>query len=476
MVTTVRTRFSPSPTGMLHLGNARAALFSALYATKEKGVFILRIEDTDQTRSEHKYTEMLQEDLHWLGVNWQEGPGVGGPYQPYWQSERHDIYEKYYQELEKKGLVYPCFCTDQELALNRKIQLSRGQAPRYPGTCRKLTQDEIAKRIADGKTPALRFHVPDNLTIEFVDLVKGVQKFKGADIGDFIIRRAQGTASFMFSNAIDDSLMNVTHAIRGEDHLANTPRQLMILQALNLPTPQYGHLSLILSDDAAKLSKREGSFSLNDLHREGYLPAAVINYLSRLSHTYERLDLMSFAELAENFKIEKLSRAPARFDRNQLLHWQKEAVMTLDNAATRVWLGDEILEKVPADKKDLFAEVMRKNILFPHEAQIWAAVFFGAEPQFTHEQLAILQEAGEAFFEEAMALTKQYGIDIKKIADELKTKLTVSGKKLFMPLRIALTGEQNGPELIHIASLLGPEKILRHFHQAGKLARKELTG
>lgn len=265
----VRTRFSPSPTGMLHLGNARAALFSALYAVKEKGVFILRIEDTDQVRSEQKYIKMLQDDLHWLGVNWQEGPDIGGPYQPYCQSGRHAIYEEHYQALEKKGLVYPCFCTDQELALNRKIQLSRGQAPRYPGTCRKLTQDEIQKRIAEGKPAALRFHVPDNVTIEFVDLVKGVQKFKGADIGDFIIRRAQGTASFMFSNAIDDSLMKVTHAIRGEDHLANTPRQLMILQALNLPTPQYAHLSLILSDDAAKLSKREGSFSLNDLSREG---------------------------------------------------------------------------------------------------------------------------------------------------------------------------------------------------------------
>ncbi|HSW93854.1 MAG TPA: glutamate--tRNA ligase [Gammaproteobacteria bacterium] len=468
----VRTRFSPSPTGMLHLGNARAALFSALYAVKEKGVFILRIEDTDQVRSEQKYIKMLQDDLHWLGVNWQEGPDIGGPYQPYCQSGRHAIYEEHYQALEKKGLVYPCFCTDQELALNRKIQLSRGQAPRYPGTCRKLTQDEIQKRIAEGKPAALRFHVPDNVTIEFVDLVKGVQKFKGADIGDFIIRRAQGTASFMFSNAIDDSLMKVTHAIRGEDHLANTPRQLMILQALNLPTPQYAHLSLILSDDAAKLSKREGSFSLNDLSREGYLPKAVINYLSRLSHTYERLDLMSFNELAENFKMEKISRAPARFDRNQLLHWQKEAVMALDHAATFAWLGDEILEKVPADKKDLFAEVMRKNILFPHEANAWAAIFFGAEPQFTQDNIAILQESGEDFFVEAALLAKQHGVDIKKIADELKTKLNVSGKKLFMPLRIALTGEQNGPELIHIASLLGSEKIIHHFEEAQKRAKR----
>ncbi len=467
----VKTRFSPSPTGKLHLGNARAALFSALYAAKEKGIFLLRIEDTDQVRSEHQFTEMLQEDLNWLGVHWQEGPGVGGPNQPYWQSQRHEIYDHFYAELEKKGLAYPCFCTDQELALNRKLQLSRGQAPRYPGTCRKLTADQVAERIANGEKPALRFHVPTKAVIEFVDLVKGLQKFNSEDIGDFIIRRAQGTASFMFSNAIDDSLMKVTHAIRGEDHLANTPRQLMILQALGMSTPQYGHLSLIISDDASKLSKREGSFSLNDIRKEGYLPAAILNYLSRLSHTYEQLHLMSFDELAANFKLEKLSRAPARFDKNQLLHWQKEAVLALDNAATLAWLGEAILEKVPASKRELFAEIMRKNILFPHDAEVWAKIFFGDELQFSQEQIDILKEAGEAFFVEAEALTKKHGLDIKNICDELKTKLNISGKKLFMPLRIALTGEQNGPELVHIAALLGVDKMMNYFHRAEELAR-----
>lgn len=464
----VRTRFSPSPTGMMHIGNARAALFSALYATKEKGVFILRIEDTDQIRSEHKYTEMLQEDLNWLGIHWQEGPGVDGPYKPYWQSQRHSIYDHYYQELEKKGLVYPCFCTDEQLALNRKIQLSRGQAPRYPGTCRKLSAEQIKERLDQGAKPALRFHVPEKKVIEFVDLVKGIQKFNSDDIGDFIIRRAQGTASFMFSNAIDDSLMKVTHAIRGEDHLANTPRQLMILQALNMPTPQYAHLSLIISDEAAKLSKREGSFSVSDLRQEGYLPIAIINYLSRLSHTYEQLHLMSFDELSLNFKFEKLSRAPARFDKNQLLHWQKEAVLALDNAATLAWLGEDILSIVPKDKQDMFAEVMRKNVLFPAEAKMWADIFFGQSLQFTDEQLLILKEAGQTFFIAAEESTKKYGMDIKTICDDLKTQLNFSGKKLFMPLRIALTGQQHGPELVHIAALLGIEKMMNRFHHAGK--------
>ncbi len=462
----IRTRFSPSPTGILHLGNARTALFSALYAAKEKGIFVLRIEDTDQARSEHKYTELLQDDLHWLGVNWQEGPDVGGQYGPYSQSQRHALYEQYYDELKTKGLAYPCFCTDQELALNRKIQLSRGQAPRYPGTCLKLTQEEIAKRIAEGKKPALRFRVPEKKVIEFVDLVKGLQKFNSNDIGDFIIRRAEGTASFLFSNAIDDSLMQVTHAMRGDDHLANTPRQLMILQTLNMRAPQYGHLSLITGDDGSPLSKRHGSSSLNDLRQQGYLPLAVLNYLSRLSHAYEQQNLMSFSELAASFKMEKLSRAPARFDKNQLLHWQKEAVMTLTRDAMIEWLGEEIVKKVPEDKRDIFTDIMQKNILFPEEAKKWADIFFSTAPTFTQDQLIILKEAGETFFEEAEHATQKHGVSLKEILDDLKEKVNVSGKKLFMPLRIALTGEQNGPELVQIASLLGQEKMIDYFHRA----------
>ncbi len=462
----VRTRFSPSPTGMLHLGNVRAALFSALYATKEHGVFILRIEDTDVVRSEQKYTDILQEDLQWLGVNWQEGPVVGGPHQPYWQSQRHGIYADYYQKLEDLKLAYPCFCTDQELALNRKVQLSRGQAPRYPGTCLKLTAEQIAEKLAKGLKPALRFHVPANKPIQFADLVKGEQRFNSDDIGDFIIRRAEGTSSFMFCNAIDDSLMGVTHVLRGDDHLANTPRQLMLLQALDMRTPQYGHLSMITGDDGTPLSKRHGSSSLHDLHEKGFLPKAVLNYLSRLSHTYEQQTLMSFSELAANFNVARLSRAPARFDQNQLLHWQKEVVLSLDINATLDWLGVEIVEQIPRDKADLFAEVMRKNILFPHEAKAWLNIFFGKQIEFTPEQVTVLKEAGENYFMAAKEAIDKHGVMIKHVCDDLHQTLNVSGKKLFLPLRIALTGEHNGPELMHVAALLGPDKMLQHLQQA----------
>ena len=451
---------------MLHLGNVRAALFSALYAKKTDGHFILRIEDTDVVRSEDKFSDILQEDLQWLGIAWHEGPGVGGPHGPYFQSQRHELYAKFYDELEDRGLAYPCFCTDQELALNRKLQLSRGQPPRYPGTCFKLSKEEISTRILEGKEPALRFHVPDKKSIDFLDAVKGPQHFNSDDIGDFIIRRKEGTASFMFCNAIDDSLMGVTQVLRGEDHLANTPRQLMILDSLKLHTPKYGHLSLITSDDGAKLSKRGESFSLHDLRDEGYLPKAILNYLSRLSHTYEQNSLMSFDELAKEFHLEKLSRSSARFDRNQLLHWQKEAVMAMDTNDVWPWLGNDIKNNVPESLRDLFIEVVRPNICFPNEAKQWINILFSQQLTFDKEQSRVLKEVGETFFLMILESINQYGIDIKAILNNVKQNLNVSGKNLFMPVRIALTGQQHGPELPQIVSLLGQEKMQLRFEQA----------
>lgn len=462
----IRTRFSPSPTGLIHIGNVRAAVFSALFAKHSNGKFILRIEDTDAARSEEKYVDTLQKDLHWLGMEWQEGPGVGGPQEPYFQSQRADIYNQYYKQLEEQGRAYPCFCTDQELAINRKLQLSRGQPPRYPGTCRKLSKEDVAQRLAKGLKPALRFLVPQDHMVEFTDLVRGPQKFDSFDIGDFIIRRADGSSSFMFCNAIDDSLMGVTHVLRGDDHLSNTPRQLMILQALNMRTAEYGHLSMITGDDGSPLSKRHGSSSLHDLVEKGYLPQAVLNYLSRLSHAYEEQHLMTMDELAKNFHLEKISRAPARFDVNQLLHWQKEAVMLLNTQQAREWLGD----KIAPDASDLFVDVIRHNVFFPEEAVVWEKVFFGNELTFSEEQINLLKKAGKNFFNILVESSNKHHTDIKTILNELKTTANVSGKELFMPVRIALTGKEHGPELANIANLLGAEKMRARFQQALEIA------
>lgn len=467
---TVRTRFAPSPTGLLHIGNARAALFSALYAKKADGVFILRIEDTDIIRSETQYVDSLQEDLHWLGVQWQEGLAVDGQYGPYWQSQRHTIYMHYYEKLVLENLTYPCFCSEEDLALERKLQVSRSQAPRYRGTCRQLSAEEIQQRLDRGLKPTLRFRVPSHTEIQFNDLVKGPQTFNSDDIGDFIIRRADGTASFMFCNAIDDALMLVTHVLRGEDHLSNTPRQLMILQALRLHLPQYGHLALITGDDGTPLSKRHGSFSLSDLRQKGYLADAITNYLGRLGHSCERSELLPISQLAQDFHLEKVSRSAARFDLVQLLHWQKLAVSALANTAFWKWAGETIQKQVPEDMQDKFAAAVRPNVCFPHEVGQWTIIFFQHQVELSAENIAVLRHAGEQFFVEAEQALDTHGADFKNILQEIKATLKLSGKQLYMPLRIALTGQHDGPELAQIAAILGPERIKERFSRAFQLA------
>lgn len=471
----IRTRFSPSPTGMIHLGNARAALFSDLFAAKHQGVFILRIEDTDASRSEMQYVDSLQQDLHWLTVDWQEGPGVGGAYAPYWQSQRQDIYAKYYKILEEKQAIYPCFCTDQELMLARKLQLSRGHAPRYSGTCRKLSAEDIAKRISEGKNPAWRFSIPLRQTIEFTDTVKGLQQFKSDDIGDFIVRRADSTAPFLFCNAIDDAMMKVTHVLRGEDHLANTPRQIMLLNALGLPIPHYGHLSLIVGEDGSPLSKRHGSYSVHEMREKGYLPLAIINYLTRLGHICDTQDLLPFHELAKHFQLEKLSRSPARFDLVQLLFWQKLAVQALDIEGLWRWLGDTVQNQVPESMRTLFAETIKTNIEFPDDALMWVKIFFHETAQLEEPEAKVIREAGEQFFMEAEQAVDKYGMDLAAILAEMKQTLGVSGKKLFMPLRVALTGKTYGPELLHITELLGTKKIKKRLGEAFKMASEKIA-
>ncbi|MFN7096578.1 MAG: glutamate--tRNA ligase [Gammaproteobacteria bacterium] len=464
----VKLRFSPSPTGLIHLGNTRTALFNALYAHGVNGVFMLRIEDTDKARSTAEFTEQLQQDLLWLGLQWQEGPKVGGENGPYWQSQRQHVYNAYYQTLEEKGLAYSCFCSETQLAVNRKVQLASGKPPRYAGTCRHLTAEQRAEKIAEGIVPTLRFQVPENQLVEFVDFVKGPQRFNTDDLGDFIIRRADGTAPFMYCNAIDDATMKVTHVMRGEDHLTNTPRQILILQALRLPVPQYGHISLILGHDGSPLSKRHGSRSVYELRQEGFFQLGVINYLARLGHSYEENHFMSFDELAKKFSFERLSRSPARFDAEQLLYWQKEAVIASDDNTLWKWMGIEVHSMVPVAKRAQFIDAVRPNVTFPHEAVHWAQVFFDDHLEYSPENANILKEAGKPFFQQAIKAVEEKGADFAVISDHLKQTLGVKGKALFQPLRLALSNEAHGPEMSKLVSLLGEELLIKRLHAAMK--------
>ncbi len=468
----VKSRFAPSPTGRIHLGNCRTALFNHLFAANQNGSFLLRIEDTDVARSTKEHAHALMEDFRWLDLLWQEGAEVGGELGPYWQSERSAIYQTYYDRLIESNRAYPCFCTEAELAIRRKLQLSAGKPPRYAGTCRQLSAAQIAEKKQSGLKPALRFRMQDDEVIEFTDLVKGSQRYLASEIGDFIIRRADGGASFMFCNAIDDSLMCVTHAIRGEDHLTNTPRQIAILNALKMPVPIYGHISLILGQDGAPLSKRNGSLSVQELREQGYLPIAVLNYLARLGHYYEATELMTHAQLAAHFATEHLSHSPARFDPQQLLHWQKSAMQQLDLHALKDLLPAEVCAQVPVAKLDAFIQLVKPNLVFPVEAKHWAELLLADHLNYGAESLAVLQATPAVVFDAALAALDQHGQNFAALADHVKQTANVKGKALFQPLRVALTGELHGPEMAGVAEFLGVDMMRQRFSAARDQANK----
>lgn len=463
-----RTRFAPSPTGLMHLGNARTALFNALLARRDSGQLILRIEDTDAARDDAAHEAALLEDLCWLGIEWQEGPDRGGPHAPYAQSGRQTVYTRYYRQLEQQDAVYPCFCSPQTLKLARKAQLAAGRPPRYPGTCAKLGKDEIERRLAAGERPTLRFRVIPGRLVEFDDLVRGPQQFKTDDIGDFIIRRTDGTPAFFFSNALDDALMGVTHALRGEDHLANTPRQLLLLEALNLPAPRYGHIALVMGEESGPLSKREGATSVRAFRDLGYLPGALVNYLARLGHHYADESYHDFDALARGFDTAHLGRAPAHFDLAQLNHWQREAVLRLGDAESRAWL-EAALTRVPAAARHAFIQAVRPNVLFPGEADEWATIVFEAPAPLTAEARTVVKDAGAAFFNAALAAVEASGTDYAALTAHIKKVTGAKGRALFLPLRLALTGRDAGPELAQLLPLLGVEELRKRLTAASRL-------
>jgi glutamyl-tRNA synthetase len=454
MSSAVVTRFAPSPTGALHLGNARTAFFSFLLARHAGGRFVLRIEDTDRERSTEVHTQALIEELRWLALEWDEGPDVGGTHGPYRQSERAAVYAQYFAKLERAGLTYPCFCTPLELELARKTQLAAGRPPRYAGTCRALGEAERAERRARGLAAAIRFRVPAATEIAFEDLVHGSQRFLSDDIGDFIIRRAEGYPAFFFCNAVDDSLMGVTQVLRGDDHLANTPRQLMILKALGLAAPSYGHVGLLLGADGQKLSKRHGSTSVGELRERGYLAPAVLNHLFRLGHAPERDGWLEPADMPAFFAVHHLGRAPARFDEAQLNHWQKLAVERTGAADLERWLAAKLPAAADAAQRRAFVDLVRHNVVLPEDADHWVRVVFAELPAPQASDRDLLRAAGPEFFGAAVAAFDSAGPDIGAITNAVKGATGRKGSELYLPLRVALTARAHGPELKPLIALI----------------------
>lgn len=434
------TRFAPSPTGELHLGNVRTALFNALLAWRGNGRFLLRIEDTDTARSRPEHATALRGDLAWLGLHW-HGEVLH-------QSTRGALYDTELAKLGEQGLVYPCFCTQRELELSRAAQLSAGRPPRYAGKCRRLAPAEARARLAAGEAASLRFAVPEGEgVVQFDDLVHGHKAFSHAEIGDFVVRRADGTAAFFFSNALDDALSGVTHLLRGDDHLSNTPRQLLILDALGLPAPRYGHLALITGSDGAPLSKRNGSASLRELRERGFLPQAILNHLFRLGHSTSRHELLSLSQMSAGFDTAHLQRSPAHFDPAQLHGWQKLVAHALDSTEAAAWLGARLPPSLDAARRDAFISAVRPNLVLPDDVLPWVEVAFGAAPEPDPEAATVIANADRRLFAAAAAAAATAGNDFAAITSATRSATGLAGPALFKPLRAALTGRLAGPEL-----------------------------
>lgn len=452
------TRFAPSPTGEVHLGNARTGLFNFLLARHTGGRFLLRIEDTDTERSREEHTTAVLDDLRWLGLEWDAGPDREDERGPYRQSERASLYRRYFEALQLEGAVYPCYCSPLELEISRKAQLAAGKPPRYAGTCRSLSTAQREQKRVQGLAPSMRFRVPTGRRIEFVDFVHGPQSFLSDDIGDFVILRADGSAGFFFSNAVDDASMGVTQVLRGEDHLTNTPRQLLILEALGLKAPSYGHISLIVGADGAPLSKRHGATSVREYRERGYRPEALTNHLFRLGHSTPEHGFLTLEEMARAFDPAHLGRAPARFDEQQLNVWQKEAAHRLPLEAARGWLRDVLPAGLEESAVNAFIAAVLPNVVLPEDARPWVDVVFGGPLALAPAEERVIRNAGTEYFSAAASAAAQSDNDLAAIAAAVRAATGKKGAELYMPLRVALTGRAHGPELAPLLKAMPPGK------------------
>ncbi|GLF88608.1 glutamate--tRNA ligase [Bacillus safensis] len=478
----VRVRYAPSPTGHLHIGNARTALFNYLFARSQGGKFIIRIEDTDQKRNVEGGEESQLRHLQWLGIDWDESIDKDGGYGPYRQSERNDIYKKYYDELLEKDLAYKCYCTAEELEAEREAQIARSEMPRYSGKCSHLSKEEEDKLIAEGREPSIRFRVPKGEIIKFDDMVKGDISFETDGIGDFVIVKKDGTPTYNFAVAVDDHLMKMTHVLRGEDHISNTPKQIMIFHAFGWDVPLFGHMTLIVNENRKKLSKRDESIIqfIEQYKNLGYLPEALFNFIALLGWSpVGEEELFTKEQFIDIFDVNRLSKSPALFDMHKLKWVNNQYVKALDLDQV-VALTLPHLQKAGKVSEQLTEEEntwVRKLISLYHEQLSYGAEIVELTELFFKEQIEYNQEAKEVLAEEQVPeVMASFAGQLEQLKsftpDEIKAAIKAvqketghKGKKLFMPIRVAVTGQTHGPELPQSIELLGKETVLNRIKQ-----------
>ncbi len=468
----VRCRIAPAPTGSLHVGNARTALFNYLFARHNGGSFVLRIEDTDRARSTDEAIQVVFDSLHWLGIQWDEGPDVGGPYGPYRQSEKLARYTEVTERFLAEGHAYRCYDTPEELDERRKAALAAGGSPGYDGRCRSLTDAERAAFEAEGRTPAIRFAMPGEEQVVH-DLIRGEARFPAKDLRDFVIVRSDGSPTYMLAAAVDDADMAMTHVIRGEDLLPSTPRQLAIFKVLGVEPPAYAHLPLIVGADRQPLSKRHGSVAVETFRQEGFLPDAMVNYLALLGWSYDE-DTTFFTrdELVERFDLPRVSHNPAAFDREKLLwlngHYIRE---TPDDALSAMFVEWLRTAGVDADQATVRAAVplVKERIKTLAEVpEMLAFLFTDVEPDEKARGF-LGQERVEHLREVASRLeaVEEWNHDeLKRILDELREERGLNAKQGLHPIRAAITGRLVSPPLYESMELLGRERSLERLRRA----------
>jgi glutamyl-tRNA synthetase len=459
---TNRLRFAPSPTGYVHVGNARTALFNSLHAEKTGGALVLRIEDTDIERSKREYEDNLIKDLKWLGINWHEGPDKGGNFGPYRQSERTETYHRFGQQLIDTGHAYYCFCTPEELNKAKEDAQAQGLQQEYSGKCRKLPIEDAKKRVQNGESAAIRFKVPGNTEITFYDLVREKVTFDSNLISDPIILRSNGMPAYNFSVVIDDHLMNINIVIRGEDHLSNTARQVLLYKALGFDMPKFAHLSMVMGSDNTKLSKRHGSTSLIQFREEGYLPEALLNYLALLGWSPAGGDKVIFTrdELIKDFNIKKVSKSAAIFDYQKLKWMNREHLRLLDDAE----LGTRITPFLQRAGFEFSNDPVIMQWIGKTSRVLSAYHYLMAEiaegfKQFTcldYDQTIISSITGSEEARKVISIMSAEivgvpsPVDFSKVAEitkKIQQQEGIKGKALYHPIRLALTGKESGIEL-----------------------------
>ena len=482
----IRVRIAPSPSGNLHVGTARTALFNFLFAKKNNAKFVLRIEDTDAERTSQAYIDNIFDSLKALGLNWDEGPDIGGPYGPYTQSERFDIYPKYVKELLDKGFAYECFCTPEELEAEKEEATKNKQAYVYSKKCENLSEEEKAKLRAEGRKPAIRFSVDkalksfhDSPVIHFQDLVKGDLHQDASLIGDFVIMKSNGSPTYNFAVVIDDMLMKISHIIRGEDHISNTFKQILIYEALGAEVPKFGHLGMILAPDRSKLSKRHGATAVSEFVEKGYLTEALINFVALLGWSpSDGAEIKNVDEIAQDFRIAEVSSSNSIFEYDKLNWMNSQYIKKLElkelAEKLKPYLTKYDLSELSEENYLKMVEITREPLVLLSDITDAVSYFFGEYPEIdTETQTTVLDtEVSQTVLKEVLNRIDEWDFgNLHEILEDFRGYFKEQGikpKMTMWAIRAAVTGRTRGADMCGILEILGKDKVKKRIQNAVK--------